>query len=1443
MAHLLRGAVQAREDEPLYVDGRRLDSTMPLALLPQGTVVGVGGPVADAVPPSVGLEVAVVGGPSAGLAVPLVDEVRVGREEGATLRLADADVSRRHCTMVKDPDGSGAVVQDAGSQNGTVVGGLAIVAPTRIGVHDAVRVGESVLVVRPALPMGAGIGPGPGPGLHRFNRPPRIEPAAPSRELALPDKPEKPRARRIPMAAAALPLVAGAGLFAFTRQLSPYMLFMVASPVMVIGNTLGDRRNGHKEYRAAMATYRSQMGDVDRMLADLVRADELSSRANLPDPAAVVAAASGPTARLWERRPGDPDFLRLRVGSSDRPADVRVRAGRRAGPQAPGVPSDGTVEPPPARLVPVAVDLAQDGVVGIAGPRPAALGLVRSVLAQLAALHTPTDVRIVVLTGAGEAQDWAWTAWLPHLRPPSPDWQCEALFGTDLPTAETRVAQLRKVVEDRSDVRRTLLAGGPPPSPWFVLVLDGARRLRTVRGLADVLAAGPAQGVVAVCLDVDEPSLPAECRATAVVDPARPTRVDVRRPGSSLRASVLADRLSPRLADQVARKLAPLRDPEGGLEADVPDRARLLDLIGRDEGNGEPTITADDVLARWAANPGGRSTRAVLGVAAAGPLVVDLRVDGPHALVAGTTGAGKSELLQTLVSSLAVENRPDQLSFVLVDYKGGAAFRDCSRLPHCVGMVTDLDGHLVHRALVSLDAELKRREQVLGAVGAKDIEAYWTTPGASAPLARLVIVIDEFASLVEEVPEFVKGVVGIGMRGRSLGVHVVLATQRPGGVVSAEIRANVGLRLCLRVANPGESSDVIEDPAAARISKRTPGRAYARSGHADLTLFQVARIGGARRTHGHALPPAPPAVTPLDLTVLGAPPPLSVATAAEAEDELVTDLTVLVGAVGKAAATAGVAAAPSPWLPELPDVVPADLLGRPDQPADKAGPLAAAIGLADHPGRQTQEPLVLDLERTGNLLVLGAVRSGRTTVLRTFAAQLAARVGPADLHLYALDFGRALGSLAALPHCGAVVPGDDTGRTERLLGWLGREIRRRQALLAAAGHGSLAELRQASPEHAPPSIVVLVDRYEGFLSTWAERDAGRLVDGLDRLMREGAAVGTTFVVSADRSGFSSRLGSAIETRMVLRQADRDDYSVAGIPNREIPGSQPNGRAFLLPGMVEVQVAVLGGDPSGATQAEEVAALAAWAARHWPPPTVDRRPRPVRVLPESISAAEVEKARVAPSPEGNVVFTLGVGGDEAMPVDLDLAELGPGFTIAGPPRSGRSSALLAVARTLRGRPVGALPIVVIAPRASGLRQLEGEGGIEAVLTSADQVAGGLLEVLEGAGGPCCVLIDDAELLGEGKAAQALEALTRGARDAGHVVVAAATTDDLLTQRFRGWLVEHRRTRAGLLLAPGSAVDGEALDVKLPRSTDGSAWPAGRGLLILRSTTNPVQVTAP
>jgi S-DNA-T family DNA segregation ATPase FtsK/SpoIIIE len=1354
--------------------------------LVEGARLVVDGPGTPSTAPGLA-ELHVVGGPDAGGVHLLASgEVTLGR--AGTVRIADPDLSREHCRISLDTDG--AVVEDLDSANGTWVDGTVVVGTARLPYGGLLRVGSSVVRLSAPSEAAAPVMP-TADGRLAFNRPPRLQVPGQHVQVVVPAPPVERERNPLPLLAILAPLVLGVVMWQALDN-AMFLLFTLLSPVMVIGNVVTERRTGRRRSRRERELWRAQRDIAERTLVAAVHADEQRRRLAAPDAAAVLLTALGPRPRLWERRPCDDDLLALRLGLADQPAVVEAEG-------------DVTADMTTARDVPAVVSLRDAGVLGLAGPRERTQGIARWLVAQSAVLHSPRDVQIVVVADPSAATAWEWVVRLPHCVPDGIQ-DCRATVGLGTSQAAARIGELAAIVEARRTQQTTATAAERSHDRPVLLVLDGARALRSVPGLASVLSDGPAVGVHTVALEQDARLLPEECTATAVVTGASRTRIDLRIDGQRDLCGVVAEAVSMPYAETVARALAPLRDDSRDRGAEgLPAAVRWTEVSDLALGGG-----ADDdaqILHRWAVS--GRSTTAILGRGPDGVFAVDLERHGPHVLVAGTTGAGKSELLQTLIASLAAGNRPDELNVLLVDFKGGAAFGPCARLPHTVGMVTDLDGALVERALASLTAELRRREAVLAEVGAKDLADYRRTHRGALP--RLVIVVDEFATLAEELPEFVGGLVGIAQRGRSLGVHLVLATQRPEGVVSADIRANTNLRLCLAVTRDTESRDVIDSPVAATISRTTPGRAYARTGHADLTPFQTARIGG-RRPAVVAADEAP-TVTIVPAAELGDPVPRRV----PGDDSgAVTDLSLLVDACIAAAERLGIPAPQSPWLPPLQAVVTLDDVPvTADSCASRPGRVAPLpFGLCDVPERQARCALSLDLDAATHLMVLGAPRSGRTTALRTLAGSVARTASPDDVHLYVIDPGGGLGALSALPHTGAVVGRDAPDRLDRVLTWLGSEVSRRQALLGAAGQSGVTEQRAAAtPADRLPHLIVLLDQWEAFLATYQDLDAGRHVEQLYRLLREGPSAGLHVVMTADRTGLMGRVSSMVPDRIVLRLADRGDYAGAGLPTRLVPDHLPPGRGWSLAGAPLVaQVALLDPDASGPAQTAALERLAGGAATTTPP-------RRIEPLPASVELASLPR-----STNGEVV--LGVGGDELRPLTFDVAD--GGFVIAGPPRSGRSTALLTLAHQLIA---SGNRVVAVAPRPSPLRGLPD--------CHTDREASYDLEALLAAG-PATILVDDAELLVESPLAALLERAVRDMRDTGTVVVAAGTTDELVTG-YRGFVVELRRARAGLLLSPQSSADGDLFGVRLSRAVGGSVH-SGRGLLCIRGATTPIQVAA-
>ncbi|TYK43289.1 FtsK/SpoIIIE domain-containing protein [Actinomadura decatromicini] len=1427
----------------LWMDGRMLDpQALAVKELRDGAVVAVErrGAAATVLAEPTGLvEVRVIGGPAAGSVHRLgLGVSTLGSGLDVDVVLDDPSVPARSLRLTVGRETVQVEASALTMQGSVALDGTPLTEPATWRPGALLAVGASVLVLVPSAAPDTHLEPLPEGGL-AFNRPPRLNPAHRARRLDVPERPERNPRERLRLFGALLFSAFGLAM-AFGLGQWWWALFALAWPLMTLGEWIGDRIHGRKSYKKALKDYHRRAGEFDGEVERLRREDEAERRALHPDPAEVLLTATGPRRRLWERRRGDADVLHLRVGLADLPARIEFT----------GAKAD--LAPPTARHVPVALPLADLGVIGLTGPRRASRALARWMVAQAAVLHSPRDLAIVVLSADAEAgEEWNWVRWLPHCAPREGE-DCVALVGTDQESAAHRVTELAIRVTER---RRAAQAessffgkGEAKPAgsvPYNILiVLDGARALRRIPGMPMLLSRGAEFGLYAICVDDEERLLPEECSAVAALDPQYHSAVNLRGQGLEALGHVLADQVSPVWTDRVARALAPVRDVsrEDAAES-VPSEVRLLDVLGM------PEPTAEHILQTWT-RTGGRTTRVPIGVgpgghgSAAESHEIDLRADGPHALIAGTTGAGKSELLQTLIASLAVANRPDEMTFVLIDYKGGAAFNDCARLPHTVGMVTDLDGHATERALESLAAELRRREEILLKAGAKDIDDYNDLrpgdPGLPV-MPRLVLVIDEFAAMVTELPGFVAGLVDIGRRGRSLGVHLVLATQRPAGVVTADIRANTNLRIALRVTDPDESVDVLDGPEAAQISKSTPGRCYIRSGGSTPQPVQSARIGGRRpgavagrrTTDVHVLPwrglghPLPGPREPADDAVQA------------------TDLGVLVQAVDEAARRAGIARQPSPWLSPLPETV--ALTPRTAAGGSVVDVPPIPFGITDLPAVQSREALTLDLTAGGHLYLAGSAQSGRSTALRTIAGSLAAACSPYDAHLYAVDCGaNALLPLVSLPHCGAVVTRDQLDRCERLLTALTAEVARRQQLLAEAGFASVAEQRAAvAATDRLPWMVLLLDRWEGFLGAFEHYDYGRLVDQVVRLLREGAAAGLRAVFTGDRSGLGGQVSTVFDRRLILRMADPNDYAYGGLQDKQVPAAMPPGRALepSVPGAPprESQIGVLGDDPSGPGQVAALQEIARTSLSRYG--RLPRRRRPLRVdeLPVRVTyreAMSLDPEFLAPSALWALV---GVGGDTLAPVGIDLLDDGPGFAVAGPPRSGRSTTLRTIVHSLLDPAVGGglVPVVLVTPRRSPLRLLSGHPGVLGLLT-ADSDPDDLIDAI-GDEHRYAVVVDDAELLDETDLDDALRDVLRTARDGEHAVIIGGTTADL-GRGYRGFLSDTRRSRSGVLLSIESPDDGDLFGLRLPRNAP-LGGPTGRGLFVATGMTTQIQVALP
>jgi S-DNA-T family DNA segregation ATPase FtsK/SpoIIIE len=1360
---LLDALPDAAQARGIVIDGRFCH--VDLALTEIGLYEGArirpadGAPEARDPAPTV-LELRVIAGFDAGRAVALTAAgVVVGRDADCDITLTDEGVSRRHLGVQPSPSGLRATVTDLESVNGTWVEGKRIRKPTDVEPDAVFEAGDVAFVVAPRVP-GLPIDPvrqANIAGTIPFNRPPRNRAPAADSALGAPEEPHEASRPRFSFASAFGPLILGVVMVLVLKNIL-FALFCLLSPVMVIGSWLEQRRQATRTSRGDRREYDEKMKAFKRDVSAR-QEDELTRRREaFPDLAEITRRATAPDPRLWERRPFDDDFLALSAGYGEVPFRPRL-----ADRHTPGAAAEVVLaEHGWLQMAPVEVPLAKGGVVGIVGERGQALSLARALVCQAAVLHGPADLTIAVLTEPEGRDDWDWVKWLPHAR------DAGGAAGRQLAVGTSAGATLASELADRdADDPRQVLAVLDSPALIEGRGAAGRALLRAGEKVSGIVIARSSERLPAACTTVVE--LADEAGEARLLRPQTGQRID----------PLLVAGMATEIARGCAIALARFEDADLQLAGGaLPAYVALLSLLGM----GEPD--PDDLRARWAATSGEIGLQARFALSEDGPLDIDLVSDGPHGLVAGTTGAGKSELLRSLVAALAAAHSPLRINFVLVDYKGGSAFGECAELPHTVGMVTDLDEQLGERALLSLEAELRYRERVLREHRATDLIEYdrlvaqgATDPPAqrAGPLPRLLVVIDEFATLASELPDFVPSLVGIAQRGRSLGVHMLLATQRPSGAVNENIRANTNLRVCLRVQTPQDSTDVIDSAAASKIPRNQPGRAQVRLGPSELVPVQTALVSGV--TAG----PAAAAVSTEPFVVAADGERQNGAGTGGDGVSAASDLQRLVVAATGAFADAHTLR--RPWLPPLPGHVGLDELLAMGPPRGLGGDtgLVVPLALADDPEAQAQYPIGWNLA-AGNLLLYGIGGSGTTTTLSTLALALAETSDPRRLHMYVLDFGAGeLGALAGLPHVGAVIGAGEHERQRRLLRRLRGELGVRRSMDPAA-------------RAAAPRIVVLLDGYGAFASEHGDVGGDALREALARVWSDGAELGIHVAIAADRLGaVPTALASLAQQRLAFQLADVADYAQFGLMRRAIPQFVP-GRAVVGGSAQVIQVARVSGE-----LAAEVAARVERVAGATP---AEGGPPPVGVLPESVGTDALLGA--GRSEREPLFIPFGIGDETLEPAGFELYE-GDHAMIAGPARTGRTTALLVVAEVL-ARLYPDIPLVGIAARRSALRDC---AALSRVVTATEEL-GELVTELRDSERLHVLLVDDAEVVDD--PTRGLSDLFGAPRANLHAII-AGRTDALKT--LGHWSVGVRRSRTGLLLQPDVQVDGPLLGVTLPR----------------------------
>ncbi|WP_229023237.1 FtsK/SpoIIIE domain-containing protein [Actinomarinicola tropica] len=1358
--------------------------------------------------PSALVRIEAVGGPASGWRAELAPGTyTLGRpwsraeSDPAYRAIPDAAISRAHVQVTVAEDLTVTIVESPEATNPLLVDGQPVDGPVAVGLGTELRLGDSVLACHPvdALPE-ARIDQ---LGQVAFHRTP-LRPARPV-EVTLPPinkvpaAPEPPRFSWMTMAAPAV----GGLLMAVVMQRPQFLFFALLSPLMAVANHFENKRRNRDRAVRDLATFETRLAERTEAYAAAYAEEETARLAAAPDIADLRRRAERRDRSLWSRGRDIPEFLTLRVGTGAVASLITAEHSSEGDPELVARLEELEDRYRGFERMPVTVPLQELGVMGVHGPRREVASLAKALLIQAVCLHSPED--LVVAAAASTEMDLAsWLRWVPHTHATG-----SPIGGPHLATDRRSTDQLLQAVIDVAEFREASTEHGVDRRwPWVLLVLD---RLidPDPRLVAQLLDRCPEVGISVLWLSDTADRVPPQCRVVAELadrlevgaeqlskmwftDPETPT------------SWFSADGVDRSLPDLVARALAPLRDASStSSTSSIPRVVPLFAAHGVDD------VTPAWIQQEWAVDrrgEGGYAIETVVGTGADGPLRLDMVSDGPHGLIGGTSGAGKSELIQSLVAGLVAFQSPRDVALMFIDFKGGSASEVFKDLPHIAGRVTDLDESLALRAQVSLRAELRRRVALFSELAAKDMAEMRRLHPDQAP-PSLVIVIDEFATLVKQLPDFVADIIDIAQRGRSYGVHLILATQRPSASVDDNILANTNLRISLRMLDRAESMSILNAPDAAEIPVPLKGRSIARLGPGNLVEFQSAYCSAPLATTS-GRPPIEILPLGLDGTIDAASRP-AVSTPGGPEPR--TQLDALIDAI-RALGHPPVRQIWNELLPEQLPFTTVDAMRRVPGYERDPGRLVL-LGAADDPANQRQHASVVDLASGGGLLVIGTGGSGKTTVLRTAAASASLddmRSGGGHVALFVLDFSSGeLRSLTALPQCCGVGTLDDLEATTRIIETLDAEVARRRAL----------------PSDAPgsergPTVLLLVDGYANLIEALQntrggqEQTSDQWLSSFHRVVLDGRQVGVHAVMTADRAGaVRSAIFASMTRRLVLRQVDPAETNALGVPSTQSFGPG----AGYLDGL-RIQVATLGGP-----DVDEATALASFAGIiDVSPPDLLGAP-----LPATIPRPARPPRRGA---RDGVVGIADISGDE---VPFDLTNLD--VLVTGPPQSGKSWALRSMAEQVEA--AGAT-VYAIGAEDSGLRRFPWAACAWGA-ADAQTLLGTMKAELEFPGREAVVVIDDLDLL-EGPAFDgAVMGLgpNRSIRFLGSSTSFGYSNNEVVKRV--------RAARQVLYLQPSSSREvAETIGVmRLPLLRLGLQMPPGRGMFVRNRVPTVVQTYLP
>ena len=912
----------------------------------------------------------------------------------------------------------------------------------------------------------------------------------------------------------------------------------VVSVIFSVQGFFKNRKKYKEDKKERVELYHLYLKDKAKDLEQLSRKQREGMFYHFPAIEDLTKMVKRYDSRIYEKTPLHFDFLAYRLGLGKVPTSYELKYGQeeRSGKK------DALEEEGYALFqahqkidnLPIVASLNR-GPVGYVGPRPIVLEQLQLLVAQLAVFHSYHDLTIIPIIPEEEKESWDWMRWLPHAT--LQDMNVRSFVYNQRTRDQVlnslnQILKLRKAQKEEEKANDTKIFH----PHYVVLITDETLILDHV--IMEFFREDPTELGCSIIYVADVLSSLSENIQTVI-------SIKDRNQGQLLLQEGVLRELDFQLdhfpegydKEAISRGLAPLKHIQQ-LKSSIPDSVTFLEMYQAE------TFNDLKVLSRWESHAPYQSLAVPIGLRGKDDLVylnLHEKAHGPHGLIAGTTGSGKSETIQSYILSLAVNFHPHDVAFLLIDYKGGGMANLFKDLPHLLGTITNLDGAQSMRALASINAEIHRRERLFGQYGVNHINQYqkkFKLGEATEPLPHLFLISDEFAELKVNQPDFIKELVSIARVGRSLGVHLILATQKPSGVVDDQIWSNSRFKLALKVADRGDSMEMLRTADAAEITQT--GRAYLQVGNNEVyELFQTAWSGADYQPEKDQLGIEDHTIYLINelgqYEVLNQ--DLSGLDMAEEIKEVPTELDVIVQEINHLHQQEGIAAVAQPWLPPLKERITLDELDKvvPIDAWQKRTAPSVLIGVADIPQAQKQETVTIDLSKDGNILLYGSPGTGKTTFLQTAAMDLARKQSPENLTMYLLDFGtNGLAPLSQLPHVADSLLLDQTEKIQKFIRIINRELDRRKKLLSEHGVGTIALYREVTGKQEP-TMVILMDSYESMKDEPYETDLFKL---FMRISREGLSIGVHLIITASRqNNLRAQLYSNFKHQLTLPQND------------------------------------------------------------------------------------------------------------------------------------------------------------------------------------------------------------------------------------------------------------------------------------------------------------------